>query len=119
MARGDFQVLTDTVAAVIPNGGALSPVVDLGGVQLVGFVMPGTWSAAHIGFQVSIDGTNFVPLHTTADAVYDIAVTGGNAYSLPPSDFAGWRYVKVWSQSAGTGVNQGQQSTVTLVVRPV
>ena len=45
-----------TQTATIGTGASLSQQIDLGAMTLVGIVMPASWTAAGLTFQVSADG---------------------------------------------------------------
>lgn len=107
--------------AVIPNGGKLSPAVDLWSASqaewfdpsLVGIIMPAAWTDADLDFEVSHDGTTYGPLYlSSADAPLTIPAGAGRRISVDPKDFVGWQYVKVRSTQ-----NQGAERTLTLLIR--
>lgn len=107
----------ETRTAVIANGASLSGAVDLGGRKLVAIIMPGTWTAASLTFQGSVDGTNFFNVY---DGATERALTvAANYYSaLAIGDWVGFRWLKIRSGTAGTPVNQAAERTLTLVVQP-
>jgi len=119
-----FDAQATPQAAVIPNGTALSGVLDLDGGRrsLVALAMPAAWTAAPITFSVSINNSTFVPLYWDGEE-YTILAAGGAAaslgVSLEPSAFAGWPFVKVRSGTAGTPVNQAAERTIQAVTRAV
>ena len=92
----------------IPNGTALSGVVSWYEFAYGLIHMPATWTAADIGFQVSSedDGT-YLPLYDDAGALVEIASPAVDQAMRVPVEVLAARYVKIWSQSGGAGVNQG------------
>ena len=114
-----------TATAAIANNGSLSGAVDAGdGRTLIGLETPGAWTAAAISFDVSADGTTYVPLYDTTGAEVNIpsasiATNAARGFALDPVSFVGWRYVKVRSGLNGATVNQGGARSVVLVFREV
>lgn len=126
MSQGfDYRVVDATIA----SGAALSGSVQVQDVArpsalraLVGIQMPDGWTTASLTFDVSLDGSTFVPLYWDGSE-YEIVAAGGAAASsgvaLEPSVFAGWAFVKVRSGTSGTPVNQGAERVLKLVLRGV
>jgi len=106
----------ETTSVVIANGAALSSSIDMSGSSGLGIFMPAAWTAAEIAFQVSHDGTTYYPLHDSDDALVEETVTVDNAYSCSVDLFP-FRYVKLWSESAGSDENQGAARTIIVVVK--
>lgn len=100
--------------AVIPNGTALSNVIDFREYAYAIIHMPAAWTAASIAFQVcpDPDGT-FQPLNDDAAALVEIATVVDESYMIP-ADVLAARFVKIWSQTGGTGVNQGAARTIVI-----
>lgn len=68
--------------------------------------MPDTWDAADIGFQVAEDADGpFLPLYDTAGNLEGFTPAVDRSYAFP-SSVAGAKYVKLWSNNAGTDVEQ-------------
>ena len=107
----------ETTTVTIANGASLSGAVDLGGRKLVALIMPGTWTAAGLTFQGSVDGTNFFNVY---DGATERALTVSASYysALNIADWVGFRWLKVRSGTAGSAVNQTAERTLTLVVQP-
>jgi len=80
--------------------------------------MPGAWTAAKIGFKVSrTSGGTFVPLYDDAGAIVEIDPTVDQMH-VAPAEIAGQMYVKLWSQSTGSAVNQtGADREIGLVMK--
>jgi hypothetical protein len=103
----------------ITNGTSLSAAVDLGGLTLVGVLLPATWTAAGISFQAGEPtGTTFGKLVNSAGTEVTAAgLTGGEYVTLDPNAMYGYRHVKVRSGTNGTPVNQGADRVVRLIAR--
>jgi hypothetical protein len=110
------QVLTFPVT--IASGGSLSGAANLGSGKLVGIIMPASWTAADLTFNVTADGTNYFNLY---DDVVERTIPSAAAAA---SHFIGLDYrqwlmvqgIKVRSGTAGIPVNQGADRIITLVV---
>jgi hypothetical protein len=91
----------------IANGVALSNVIAFKEYAYAVLHMPAAWTAADIGFQVSseLDGT-FLPLYDDAGALVEISSPAASQAHAIPAEVLAARFVKVWSETAGSGVNQ-------------
>ena len=70
--------------------------------------LPAAWTAADIGFQVASELTDtFQPLYDDAGNLVEISSPAAGRSVEVPASVLPSRFVKVWSQSAGSGVNQG------------
>lgn len=104
---------------IIASGASLSDAIDLGGRQIVSILMPATWTAADITFQVSLDGVTYYT-KKSGGAEYKVSdLLGTNpvaldAVDIPYGDFTGFRYLKIRSGTAGSPVNQGGARTLTV-----
>lgn len=105
-----------TVTATIANGASLSGSVDCLGLVPVAVLMPGTWTAANMTFQGSYDNSAFGNLYDSGGEI-SLAVAADVLQSLTPSSFAGCRYLKLRSGTAGAAVNQGGDRTLTVILR--
>ncbi len=113
------QLLTTTVT--IANGASLSGAADLDQYTLAAVVLPGTWTAAALTFQVTYDGTNYFDL-SDKDGEVSISSTvavASKAIALEPYKFLRVAGVKVRSGTSGTPVNQGGARILTLVYSPL
>ncbi len=113
----------ETIEVTIANGASLSGAAALAGKAVVGILGPAAWTAAAMSFDVSVDGTTFVPYCSqTAEvsiASAVIATAAPRFFGLSPAEWIGFHSVKVRSGLKGSEVNQGAARTLTLVVRPV
>jgi len=110
-----FATQTVTIAA----GENASGTIDMRAYTMMIIQMPGLWTAADIGFQVSPNGTSgFQPLY---DDLGNIVMVDGPAvnrsYQAPP-ELAGCGYVRLWSQNgAGVNVNQAGARSITITLK--
>lgn len=102
------------LTATIASSGTTSGVVTLGSATITGIVLPAAFTGTTLTFQVSADGSTYVALYDSTDTLETMTVTQGHGYSVNPTVFAGWPYMKVVS-----GSTEGSSRTITLVTRPV
>lgn len=128
MATGDINTTTLTIA----NGASTSDAASVTWRDVVGLVLPGTWTAAGIAFTVSPDGgATYYPVKrpevgtTTAPiAVKNLELLAadiptGTATFIPlhPDWFRGATHIKVLSRTADVAVNQAADRSIILVTR--
>jgi hypothetical protein len=107
---GTYQTVT------LASGEALSGVVDLrgylGGLRLH---MPDAWTAADIGFKEAPteDGT-FNPLYDGSGSVIKVSADADRVIRVEVKDLYGARFVKLWSQSGGSDVNQDAEREIVV-----
>lgn len=118
--RNSIMNVLDTLPATIANGQSITSALNLGGLRLFGIVMPSAWTTANLTFQMSHDGG------ATWNNIYDtngneISITAGTSrfIALDPVNYASITMLKVRSGTSGAPVNQGQESTLQLVLRAV
>jgi hypothetical protein len=102
--------------ATIASGAAVSDYIDFRSWAGAIIQMPGTWTAASIGFQVSnTSGGTYYPLYDDAGDLVQIASPAASkAYAIPAEVF-GAAFVKIWSQD-GSASNTNQAAERSLVV---
>lgn len=110
---------TEVKTVTITNGTSLSNAALLQKYRLVGILMPATWTAAAMTFQVSVDGTNFFDLYDSSGAEVSYTVVQGHYVFTTPANWAGIRFLKVRSGTGGAAVSQGGDRIVSLIVRPL
>lgn len=114
-----------TKTCTIANGASLSDAIALGGYTPVMLIMPGTWTAASVSFQVSYDGgatyADLYYLNTLAVTEFAITSPAANyAIALPASTmFTGATHLKVRSGTTGSATNQGGARTMTVLCREI
>ena len=106
-----------TFGATIPNGGSLSPAVDLRGFSPFAIQMPAAWTTAGLSFEVSDDGVNFADLYNTSGE-YTLTVAVDRAVALSnPNELSGFKYIKVRSGTTGTPVSQGADRVIKILAK--
>ncbi len=100
----------------IASGQAITSAINLDRNTLGGIGIPGTWTAADLTFEVSMDGTTFFDMRNAAGAEVQVPVTAGDWVSFDPDDFAAPLYVKIRSGTSATPVNQGADRVLTYSV---
>lgn len=109
----------------IANGAALTGAFDLQSTKARGFavVVPGTWTAADIAFQVSEDDSTYYKVYDKTGArvkITGIATSEAAVYVAPAEAWAVgvWRYLKLESINTGTGAaeNQGAERALTITL---
>lgn len=107
--------LSEPTETVIPSGSDTSGNLNAGGRVPSALVMPAAWTAADITFEVSIDGSTWVPVHLADGTQYTLTVAASRFVSLTADYFIGAKHVRLVSS-----VNQGADRTMTLMMsRPV
>ena len=115
--RAAQQVNLATFSVLIASGTSLSAEVDLGANSLVGIAMPAAWTAADLTFQVSPDGgVTWLELQNISAAV-DFKAAAGQFIAVDPTMLRGFNALKVRSGTSSVPVNQGANSTLTLIGR--
>lgn len=103
-----------TTTATIASGDTTSNAVDLSNGTITGLSMPAAFTGTALTFQVSMDGATYQLLYDSTNTLESMTVAQGRAYSVNPSVFAGWLYVKLVSNVA-----EGAARAVTLAIQPV
>lgn len=109
-----------TTTVTIANGASLSDAAELGGMNLVGILMPASWTAAGLTFQASPDGSTYGNVFDVTGTEVAVASSGAVAAQyvvIPAGGLDGCAFVKVRSGTSGSAVNQGAARTVTLIAR--
>lgn len=114
-----FDAGINTASATIANGASLSDAVTIQNSAVVGIIMPGTWTAAVLTLQGSVDGTTFTDLYDPFGAEIVIAAAASRHIVIPPASLNGLAAIKLRSGTAGAAVNQGAARSITVVTRRV
>lgn len=111
--------LTQYQTVTIASGTTLSNPIDFkdyaGGIVH----MPSAWTAASIGFQVATSktGTYYPLFDEDGSTLLEIATpTVDEAYAIPAKVFASL-WVKLWSQTSESGVNQGADRVLVVSLK--
>ena len=103
----------------IANGAAESRAIDLRETfPSLGLVHIPAWTAANLAFKVasSLDGT-YAPLRNASGALVEISgiQTAAPGWYRLPEELNGASFVKMWSETAGSDVNQGAERAIQIV----
>jgi len=108
------------MVATIASGGSLSAVIDTGGLPICGIQMSAGWDAAAMTFQAAADlPANVASLYDSSGIEVNVTVAASTFIYIDPSIFAGVRYLKVRSGTAGTPVTQSATRAIVLALRTV
>jgi hypothetical protein len=108
----DSAILT----ATIPNGQAVSNVIDFQVFALGGLIMPSAWTAAAIAFKVSTDRVNFVPLKVAAGTLLELPTPAVSEARPLPAELAAFPYFQLWSETSGADVAQAADRAISLAL---
>jgi hypothetical protein len=112
-------VIAGNLTATIANAASLSDAIDISGTTLVGYIIPSSWTAADITFTASVDGTNFYNVYDQFGNEIKHTVSTSRYVTLPPSDFASIRFIKLRSGTSSSAITQGAERLIKLVTRAV
>ena len=111
------------IVATIAQDASVSDPVNLQGAVLVGIRMPAVWDAANLTFQVSMDDVTYLNAYNDAGAEHVVVVTAASTHIwVEPTDFAGYRWLKVRSGTAALPVDQttgDDPRLITLITRGI
>lgn len=113
-----MSVLTNEVTFSIAGAAAVSSHVNLNGLALEGIIMPGSWTAAGITFQVSQTDSSYVDLYDAAGTEVALVAAASRAILLPHNLLRGWNWVRLRSGTAAVPVGQGFLRVLTGICRP-
>lgn len=109
------------LTATIANGAAVSGSVAIAGARGVAVQVPSAWTAADIGFDVSEDGSTWLPVKRLATYIRITNVPTGAAQLLPaPAELwaaGAYAFIRLVSLTVGleTTVNQGAARTLKVI----
>jgi hypothetical protein len=109
----------DVLPATIANGQSLSGALNLGGLRLFRIATPTAITGTTLTFQASYDGTTWNNLYDATGTEVSMTVAASRSIVIDPAVFASVNHLKIRSGTSGTPVNQGQDSTLQLVLRAV
>lgn len=117
-AGGPYSGFKYALLATIPNGQALSEVVDLGPLRLGAIAFPPAWTAASLTFSVGYDGANVTDLLDATGTEYSITVTAGKVQIVTIPDFLTFNTIRLRSGPSAAAVNQGADRLFGLLLVP-
>lgn len=114
----------DVVSVTIAESAALSGAFDMRRYIGGHVIIPSTWTAANIGFQVcdTVDGTYVIAKDKTGSPIQISTVPTGQACSLAiPTELFPVAFVKLWSKSSTaateTDTNQAGARALKVVLK--
>lgn len=104
--------------AVIPINDYLSDGIFTEGHAIVGILMPAAWTAAKLGFQVSLDGVNWYDVKDSGGN-FEQSVAGASTFiAIPIADAISSPHIRLKSvDAANAAVNQAAARTITVVMK--
>jgi len=114
--------LRATVTATIAAAGSVTPSIDLTSTALLGFITSAAWTPAALNIEVSVDNTTWVTSVIGSDSTAAgswSSITANTAYSLDPTSFLPYRYIRFRSGTSATPVNQAAARVFTVITRPL
>lgn len=109
------QLITESQDVSIASGQSLSSAVNLSGRVIVGIIMPGTWTAANLTLQGSMDNSTFYDVYDIDGTELTITAAASRYIVLDPVNYPSLKYLKLRSGTTGTPVNQGGARTIGLL----
>jgi hypothetical protein len=91
--------------------------LSVGGITLLGVLMPAAWTAANLTLLASNDGTNFFPIHTDGGTELTVTAAQGQFIRLPVGLVLGAPFIRFRSGTTATPVNQAAARTLQLYAR--
>lgn len=115
LLKGYQGEMIPNVLATISASGTTTGIINLHGFTLTGILLPTTFTSTTLTFLVSVDGTNFYPLKTTASGTsLSYTVAQGTYAALNPVDFYGVHYLEIVG-----GSTEGSARTLTLALKGI
>jgi hypothetical protein len=101
------------ISATILSGQTKSAAVSLAGFTLTGIITPAALDGTSLSFDVSADGSTFVPLYDSTNTAQTVTAGVSRGYALNPQVFMNWNQIKVVSNAS-----ESADHVITLVARP-
>lgn len=106
--------------ATIASGASMTGAINLNGWRLFGISMPASWTAASLTFQGSFDGgATWQNLYDSSGNEITLTTAASRYVAIDPLLFLAVPMMKVRSGTASGGVNQAQDSQLSLILRSV
>ena len=108
--------LIDRQPVSIAINTSLSAAVEIRGGLVACIEMPAAWDAANLTFQSSGDGSNYFNLYDEFGTEINLTADASRRIRLEPTQWAGIKYLKIRSGTAGAAVNQTAARTLYVEV---
>jgi hypothetical protein len=103
---------------VIASGGSVASGLDTSGRAIVGIQMPSGWTAAKLGFEVSLDGVTWQTAYDNGGNLEQATVDASRFICIPLTDAIFAPFVRLKSVDASNvAVVQSAARTLTLILR--
>jgi hypothetical protein len=103
--------------AAIASGAALSESLRLNNGNLVGLILPATWTEADVTVQASRDGSTWHDVYDAEGTELTVVGTAGAWMLFPAGAFNGIEFIRFRSGTTATPVNQEAARTLIAVLR--
>lgn len=106
------MILKKSVPATFAVGSSQTDAVQLNEIySLVGIIITGSYTSGSLmSFLGSDDGDTFYPIYNSNSAEITITTTSASrCYSVTPSDFYGYNFIKARLGTSGSAKNQSTQ----------
>jgi len=114
MSISNYPDSTHLTAVTITAGQTASENIDLHGTRLCGLAVNNTPSAMTVRFEVSLDGSSWLPVYNEQGARFEVSVLQVGAYLIWPTRFAGIRHIRVTIDAA-----EASDVSLTIISRPL
>ena len=109
-----------TATLTIPAGQSASDALDTADMIPLGVITPGAWTEAALSFQVSADGSTWIPLYDQYGSEVSIpssAIPTGaaRAFSIALANVAAWRFIRLVSGTNATPVSPAASRSIVLL----
>lgn len=111
--------LNKPITVDIAASASLSGAMRLDGLVPIALQMPSSWTTANLTFQGSADGTTYYSAYDYNGSEITVVAAASEYIVLNPQIFAGFKYLKVRSGTAGTPVNQAAAREILLVMKNI
>ncbi len=113
MPKNELRTTTVTIGAGASLSGSTIDLATLG--NPVAIITDAAWDTQALGFQGSVDGTNFFPVYKEATEYSLAGVTASTYHSLDFQVFTGMSDLKVLSGTIAAAANQVDATVIKLV----
>jgi len=113
MPKNELRTTTVTIGAGASLSGATIDLATLG--NPVAIITDAAWDTQAMGFQGSVNGTNFFPVYKEATEYSMAGVTASTYHSLDFNTFLGLSHLKILSGTIAAAANQVDATVITLV----
>lgn len=110
----NFNPIDSQEVFTIPNTSDTSNSIDFLGARLLGLLHPAALTGTVLEIEGSLDGVTFFKLVNTAGVILSVPFSASRGMTFVPADFAGWRFLRLVSNSV-----EGADRMFTAQLRPL